>query len=71
MKVSAINPISFRAKIIDAHAHIGKHEGVIYEKSGLDVFTICLANISVLKGCKSSIEPPPRAIIITSISFIL
>ena len=39
MKVSAINPISFRAKIIDAHAHIGKHEGVIYEKSGLDVFT--------------------------------
>ena len=39
--------------------------------TGLDISIIVLASTSVLKGCKSSIEPPPLAIIITSISFCL
>lgn len=36
-KIASFN-VYFRGKIIDSHAHIGKHDGGEYQKSDLDVF---------------------------------
>jgi len=38
MKVSAIPSFSFKAKIIDAHTHVGSHNNRIYTKQNLDLF---------------------------------
>lgn len=39
MRISSVNGVSFKGKIIDSHAHLGKWEGVNYIPESLDLFT--------------------------------
>ena len=38
MNIAGISSINFMSKIIDSHAHVGRHDGELYHKSDLDVF---------------------------------
>lgn len=64
MHVSKITSPDFRSKIIDSHAHVGNHEGKIYNKGSLDVFVksplpggdtiekMIVSDLNVLHGTK-------------------
>ncbi|MBO5947337.1 amidohydrolase family protein [bacterium] len=63
-RINNMSKINFSGKIIDAHAHIGKHDGINYTKQDLDVFVksklanndevekIIVSDIDVLHGVK-------------------
>lgn len=68
MNVTKISYLSFTGKIIDSHAHIGKHGTEIYKKEQLDIFVksplvnndtvekIIVSDLNVLHNIKPEVE---------------
>ena len=68
MNVTKISYLSFTGKIIDSHAHIGKHGSEIYKKEQLDIFVksplvnndtvekIIVSDLNVLHNIKPEVE---------------
>ena len=68
MNVTRISSISFMSKIVDSHAHIGRHDGNNYNKNDLDVFVkstlpnkdtvekIIVSDLDVLHSSKGEYE---------------
>lgn len=68
MHVTKISMINFMGKIIDSHAHVGKHEQGRYLKSDLDIFVkselpnkdtvekMIVSDLDVLHGIKNEFE---------------
>lgn len=68
MMIMKIQKINFTGKIIDSHAHVGEHEGIVYSKEQLDVFIksalpnndtvekMIVSDLDVLHGVKSEYE---------------
>lgn len=74
MNVTKISSINFRGKIIDSHAHIGKHDGTLYTKDQLDVFVkselpnkdtvekMIVSSLDVLHSASDEFEGNKRAL---------
>ena len=68
MKINGVYCLNFMGKIIDSHAHVGKHEQGRYVKSDLDIFVkselpnkdtvekMIVSDLDVLHGIKNEFE---------------